>query len=178
ENMAAVVWSTLELYGIENRIMAIMMDNASNNDTMMEAIESRCREAGIDFSAQKSRMRCMPHTIHLAAIKLLEGIGIISKDDSARAQATNYQEEVNVGVEREYDMDTAQETEGEDSDVINEGPSNDIQTAVYKLRKIVRSVRASPQRRQHWYQEVDRMNVQLMPTEQKSALMLILDVKT
>ena len=50
--------------------MAIMMDNASNNDTMMEAIESRCREAGIDFSAQKSRMRCMPHTIHLAAIKV------------------------------------------------------------------------------------------------------------
>ena len=47
-----------------------------------------------------------------------------------------------------------------------------------QLRKIVRSVRASPQRRQHWYQEVDRMNVQLLPTEQKSALMLILDVKT
>jgi G:T-mismatch repair DNA endonuclease (very short patch repair protein) len=50
--------------------MAIMMDNASNNDTMMEAIESRFHEAGIEFSAQKSRMRCMPHTIHLAAIKV------------------------------------------------------------------------------------------------------------
>ena len=49
--------------------MAIMMDNASN-DTMMEAIESRCREAGIDFSAQKSCMHCMPHTIHLAAVKV------------------------------------------------------------------------------------------------------------
>jgi hypothetical protein len=38
-----------------------------------------------------------------------------------------------VGVEHEYDMDTAQEMEGEDSDVINEGPSNDIQMAVYKV---------------------------------------------
>ena len=53
-----------------SQIMAIMMDNASNNDTMMESIESQCREAGIEFSAQKSRMRCMPHTIHLAAIKV------------------------------------------------------------------------------------------------------------
>lgn len=154
--------AVLTLFSLTNvsQIMAIMMDNASNNDTMMETIESQCHEAGIEFSAQKSRMRCMPHTIHLAAIKvcsivsffglsigvndfkykqLLEGIGIISKDDSAQAQATNfnYQDEVNAGVEREYDMDTAQEVEGEDSDVINERPSNDIQTAVYKVSEIV-----------------------------------------
>jgi hypothetical protein len=50
--------------------MVIMMDNASNNDTMMEAIESWCHEAGIEFSAQKSHMHCMPHTIHLMAIKV------------------------------------------------------------------------------------------------------------
>ena len=41
-----------------------------------------------------------------------------------------------MGVEREYDMDTAQETEGEDSDVITERPSNDIQAAVYKVSEI------------------------------------------
>ena len=50
--------------------MAVMMDNASNNDTLMEGLESKCREAGIEFSASDSRMRCMPHTIHLAAIKV------------------------------------------------------------------------------------------------------------
>ena len=60
--------------------MAIMMDNASNNDTMMEAIESRCREAGIDFSAQKSRMHCMPHTIHLAAIKVCSIVNFFGLD--------------------------------------------------------------------------------------------------
>ena len=64
--------AVLTLFSLTNvsQIMAIMMDNASNNDTMMEAIESRCHEAGIKFSAKKSRMRCMPHTIHLAAIKV------------------------------------------------------------------------------------------------------------
>lgn len=47
-----------------------MMDNASNNDTMMQCIETRCCEAGIIFHAKQARMRCMPHTIHLAAIKV------------------------------------------------------------------------------------------------------------
>ena len=60
-----------------SQIMAIMMDNASNNDTMMEAIESRCHEAGIKFSAQKSRMCCMPHTIHLAAIKVSSSMSFL-----------------------------------------------------------------------------------------------------
>lgn len=50
--------------------MAIMMDNATNNDTMIKAIETRCQEAGIKFRADYSRMRCMPHTIHLSAIKV------------------------------------------------------------------------------------------------------------
>ena len=64
--------AVLTLFSLTNvsQIMAIMMDNASNNDTMMEAIESRCHEAGIEFSAKKSHMCCMPHTIHLAAIKV------------------------------------------------------------------------------------------------------------
>jgi hypothetical protein len=51
------------------KIIAIMMDNASNNDTMMQCIETRCSEIGVDFHANQARMRCMPHTIHLAAIK-------------------------------------------------------------------------------------------------------------
>ena len=64
--------AVLTLFSLTNvsQIMAIMMDNTSNNDTMMEAIESQCHEAGIEFSAKKSRMHCMPHTIHLVAIKV------------------------------------------------------------------------------------------------------------
>ena len=53
-----------------SQIIVIMMDNASNNDTMMESIESQCCEAGIKFSAQKSHLHCMPHTIPLVAIKV------------------------------------------------------------------------------------------------------------
>ena len=63
------------------KIIAIVMDNASNNNTMMTSLERRCRQQGIQFSAEDARMRCMPHTIHLAALKasfllVLEGIGV------------------------------------------------------------------------------------------------------
>ncbi len=50
--------------------MAFVMDNATNNDTMIEEIEFRCQLEGIDFSARDSRLRCMPHTVHLAALKV------------------------------------------------------------------------------------------------------------
>jgi hypothetical protein len=46
------------------------MDNATNNDTLALGIERRSKEAGYYFSAMDSRMRCMPHTVHLAAIKV------------------------------------------------------------------------------------------------------------
>ncbi|KAI0280551.1 hypothetical protein BC826DRAFT_975242 [Russula brevipes] len=64
---------------LKGKIIAIVMDNASNNNTLMTSLEWRCEEHGIRFSAQEARMRCMPHTIHLAAIKLLEGIGAIRR---------------------------------------------------------------------------------------------------
>jgi hypothetical protein len=57
---------------MHSQIIAIVMDNASNNNTLMMSLERRCQQRGIDFSAQDARMRCMPHTIHLAAIKVLQ----------------------------------------------------------------------------------------------------------
>ena len=51
------------------QIMAFMLDNASNNDTFVDGIESRCNKAGIPFNSPWAKLQCMPHTIHLAAIK-------------------------------------------------------------------------------------------------------------
>ena len=45
-----------------------MADNASNNDTMCEALERLCENEGIHFNAQWAHLQCMPHTTHLAAI--------------------------------------------------------------------------------------------------------------
>ncbi|KIL54478.1 hypothetical protein M378DRAFT_53298, partial [Amanita muscaria Koide BX008] len=88
------------------QIIAFVMDNASNNDTMIECIEAKSIERGIPFSAKYARGRCMPHTIHLAAIvvpiyancataQLLEQSGAISASDAKTAAShVNYQDSV------------------------------------------------------------------------------------
>ncbi|TBU39243.1 hypothetical protein BD309DRAFT_848051, partial [Dichomitus squalens] len=100
ENLASAIWETLELYGLKGRIMAVNCDNATNNDAMMDALERRCHahKPPIPFSAKVSRMRCIPHTVHLAALQLLESIGAVP------AQADkNYQESVTAPRSSEYD---------------------------------------------------------------------------
>ena len=46
-----------------------MMDNASNNDTLVKGLEWRAKAEGIEFNPLWARLRCMPHTVHLAALK-------------------------------------------------------------------------------------------------------------
>ena len=50
--------------------MALMLDNASNNDTFVDGIKLRCDKAGIPFNEKWARLWCMPNMIHLAAIKV------------------------------------------------------------------------------------------------------------
>ncbi|KAE9386879.1 hypothetical protein BT96DRAFT_761860, partial [Gymnopus androsaceus JB14] len=66
DNMADAVWGTLEKFNLVGRVLAFMMDNASNNDTLVEAIECKCNAQNIPFNATHSRLCCMPHTVHLA----------------------------------------------------------------------------------------------------------------
>ncbi|KIJ91874.1 hypothetical protein K443DRAFT_66117, partial [Laccaria amethystina LaAM-08-1] len=97
ENMADAVWETLVLYGLVGKVLAIVMDNASNNNTLMASLERCCTARGVYYSARDSHMRCMPHTVHLAAIKLLKGIGAISKEEGKKAVAHatgNYQDNI------------------------------------------------------------------------------------
>lgn len=46
------------------------MDNAPNNDTLLEHLARKFESVGIFFDAIAARIRCMPHTAHLAALKV------------------------------------------------------------------------------------------------------------
>lgn len=69
----------------------------------------------------------------MQAVQLLEGIGLISKNEGARAAAAgfNYQDDVNVPLEREYDMEAA--PEDDDDEDITPQPSDKIQMAALKV---------------------------------------------
>ncbi|KAF5337795.1 hypothetical protein D9758_016284 [Tetrapyrgos nigripes] len=123
DNMAEVVWETLAQYGPKGKIMAFVMDNASNNDTMIEAIERFCRRENISFSAKDSCLQCMPHTIHLAALELLRCLGAISDDDFSKALSHKapYQDSVTAPLDCAHDdnatlQDNGEELESDDSE--------------------------------------------------------------
>jgi hypothetical protein len=93
ENMAEAVWAKMELYGLvgkvnlgllinghllnDSQVIAIVMDNASNNNTLMTSLKQQGKGWGVPFSAQDAQMCCMPHTVHLAAIKVSQGFFLI-----------------------------------------------------------------------------------------------------
>ncbi|KAI1782084.1 hypothetical protein LXA43DRAFT_977757 [Ganoderma leucocontextum] len=206
KNMAEVLWHTMDVYGLIGRVIAINCDNASSNDTLLAEIESLCHEHGIRFSAKQARMRCVPHTIHLSALELLSALGVISKADQKAASSgsrSNYQESVTAPVNREHDdelvgQDDPPEEASDDatqaqasmtSTTTTSGATNPasaassatyghLHQAIQKLRKIIRAVRASPQRRQAWLEEVRRHPELVKANTSETALMLILDVPT
>ncbi|CAB5157831.1 unnamed protein product [Rhizophagus irregularis] len=52
---------------ILTKIMACTTDNASNNDTLMKALEKTCKDRNIEFTAYNNHIQCLAHIINLAA---------------------------------------------------------------------------------------------------------------
>jgi hypothetical protein len=78
----------------------------------MAGIQHRCRMRNITFDAKKACIRCIPHTIQRAALKvsclsiccasltasqILEALGVVSEKEASVAN-TNYQDIVNAAV--------------------------------------------------------------------------------
>ncbi|KDR70575.1 hypothetical protein GALMADRAFT_144479 [Galerina marginata CBS 339.88] len=81
--------------------------------------------------------RCMPRTIHLAAIKLLKGISIMSKPDATQATSNvNYQDDVNADLDREHDFDATAAEDEVDDEVISTEAADHVRAAVQKLRQL------------------------------------------
>ncbi|KAF5372594.1 hypothetical protein D9758_005206 [Tetrapyrgos nigripes] len=89
ENVADAVWDTLEKFGITAWVVAFVMDNKTNNDTLVEYFGQKCTEQ---------------------VLKLLEAIGAVSKASSQEA----YQDSATACVEREFDDEAMLFEDGED----------------------------------------------------------------
>ena len=127
-----------------------MMDNATNNDTFVNGIEKYAQAIGATFNALWGRLRCLPHTIHLAAIKvsqrisivvsrgwdgfiqLLEAVRAISGGDAEKAasQSVNYQD--SVAAAQSDDINNNANGQGDDEEhAANE--SDNILPAIKKV---------------------------------------------
>ncbi|KAF5383852.1 hypothetical protein D9615_003798 [Tricholomella constricta] len=73
-NLANALIGILDELGVAYKLALITMDNASNNNTMMEELEKIFRSRGIPFDADGNRIRCFPHIINLACQAILEAL--------------------------------------------------------------------------------------------------------
>ncbi|KAI9569897.1 hypothetical protein HD554DRAFT_2019773 [Boletus coccyginus] len=72
ENLAHAIYNTLNIYSLKDHVIAINADNlnTSNNDTMVEHLATLLWQDFINFSPLHAQMRCMPYTVHLAALEV------------------------------------------------------------------------------------------------------------
>jgi hypothetical protein len=139
------------------------------------------------------------NSVQSSTVQLLEGIGAISKADGKKAAArgSNYQDNVMIPLVREHDDDaTADDEQDGDSmveielDIMLSGvekvgnPQFQVRILFFdqmkfeQLRKIIKGVRSSPQRRQSWAREILFIQGSGSSDDCSASLMLILDVRT
>ncbi|KAG9375514.1 hypothetical protein A1F94_013918 [Pyrenophora tritici-repentis] len=70
--MAKILWDVLSEYQILTKLGYFTMDNASNNDAMLLALECRLQEEGIEWDSTNHRLR-NGHIIQLAVGAFLFG---------------------------------------------------------------------------------------------------------
>ena len=139
ENLALAVQTTLEELGLQHKLMAMTGDNASNNETMADALyhsltnyaEGEDQESSettpLKFQGSSSYVRCLAHVINLIVKDVLRTLKDGTMDD-ARAACDALQSSNPIGT----------------------------QSALGRLRILALWIHRHPQRRQKW-KEVCRM---------------------
>jgi hypothetical protein len=142
------------------QIMTCTTDSASNNDTLMAAVERTCCSQNIEFTKDENHVRCLAHIINLAV-----------QDALAVLKAENAVDEDSI-------FDQNQDQDGDTHDVIPKVvcnydlPAFDLSCLHHsiQLRRLVVKIRGSPQRREKFSRQCEAAE---LPTKE-----LILDVKT
>lgn len=79
KNIASLVTTILTTYQLQNRLGFCIMDNASDNNTALEAIEQFLFDLGIHWNGKAHRLRCLGHVISLIANAFTENKPLKSK---------------------------------------------------------------------------------------------------
>ncbi|QRV97807.1 hAT family dimerization protein [Ceratobasidium sp. AG-Ba] len=74
ENLGRILFAILNEFGLTNKKLGhITLDNASNNNTLMEELEIVFKQQGLfTFGRTLNRIRCFPHVINLSVTTLLK----------------------------------------------------------------------------------------------------------
>ncbi|KDN38535.1 hypothetical protein RSAG8_09424, partial [Rhizoctonia solani AG-8 WAC10335] len=73
--LAQHLFGVLKEYDVIHKVGSVTLDNASNNNTMMEELARLIRAEGYDFDKEGNRIRCFPHIINLAVTAFMDALG-------------------------------------------------------------------------------------------------------
>ncbi len=81
ETMIKIVVNILKKYKLKNRLLAIIIDNASNNEKMRKKMKKILKKIDIEWDHEKNHVFCIAHVIQLAVNELLESMKISAVND-------------------------------------------------------------------------------------------------
>ncbi|CAE6380725.1 unnamed protein product, partial [Rhizoctonia solani] len=148
QNMASAVASVVSELDISNKLVALVSDNASNNGTLVDHLETELQGAsnysGTRWDSTKGHIRCLSHVIHLSVMSLLRGVKAIPRNVDIRAFNPGDQTLTSEDAEAFVADGNKEADELDDSGIVDS--TVDLASAIDKIRKIAKIVRSSPQR--------------------------------
>ncbi len=81
ETMIRIVVNILKKYKLKNRLLAVIIDNASNNEKMKKEMKKILKEIDIEWDHEKNHVFCIVHVIQFAINEFLESMKISAVND-------------------------------------------------------------------------------------------------
>ncbi|TFY52012.1 hypothetical protein EVJ58_g10253 [Rhodofomes roseus] len=160
-NLAVVLTGVVDRAGIMGNVGKFTMDSASNNATMLSAFEDKLvvKVPDTSFEAVNGNVHCLGHSLNRCSQMFVKKIGALPPDDGR-------------------DGDDVED--GDDDGGDPDGPPDDPLSVgiIPKVRRIVRSIRSSPLRRDAWDQTIRTGNTSGVFLPHLREVQLILDVRT
>jgi len=86
-SMAKEVLQLLKSAGIIKRLLAITCDNASNNSTLSQTLESKLQEEGCSWSSRENTIPCLAHVINLVVQDIIYHLKLSASPDDEQQQS-------------------------------------------------------------------------------------------
>ena len=87
QNMATAVSTALNELELQNKLVALVIDNVSSNDTLVRRLSTQLERSSplSRWDQDKGRIRCLSHIIHLAVMASLKGVRAVPPSTDIRA---------------------------------------------------------------------------------------------
>ncbi len=101
ETMIRIVVNILKKYKLKNRLFAIIIDNASNNEKMRKEMKKILKKIDIEWNHEKNHVFCIVHVIQFAINEILESMKISVVNDKMNEI---FQEDRLNDIDKEIDL--------------------------------------------------------------------------